>query len=212
MRDQPAHKQQFQNNPSQADELMLIERARKGNTDAMNQLVLAYQNLLYSIAYRMLHETDAAADAAQDSFIKAFRSLNSFRGGNFRAWLTRIVTNSCYDILRSKKRRLTDSLDELPVEAEYAQQMVDQSASPQSHAERNELYAFIEQGLHTLSPEQRLIVGLYDIHGYSYEEITEITDTTMGTVKSRLSRARARLRDYLCQKPELLPAAFRPNE
>ncbi|MBV7329638.1 sigma-70 family RNA polymerase sigma factor [Chloroflexi bacterium TSY] len=178
----------------------------------MDQLVLLYQNLLYSIAYRMLHETDAAADAVQDSFIKAFRSLNSFRGGNFRAWLTRIVTNSCYDILRSRKRRLTDSLDELPVEAEYAQQLIDQSASPQSHAERNELYAFIEQGLHALSSEQRLMVILYDIHGYSYEEITEITDTTMGTVKSRLSRARAKLRDYLCQQPELLPAAFRPNE
>ena len=190
----------------------LIERARDGDLDAFNELILTYQNLAYSIAYRMLQESESAADAVQESLIKAFRSLHTFRGGNFRAWLSRIVTNTCYDTLRSWQRKPTDSLDDLPVEADYSLQLLDHAESPHQHAERNELNSLIEAGIRALHPDQRMVVVLCDVHGYSYEEISEITGVAMGTVKSRLSRARIKLRGILQQQPELLPATFRPKD
>ena len=190
----------------------LIARARDGDFDAFNELILTYQNLAYSIAYRTLQESESAADAVQESLIKAFRSLETFRGGNFRAWLSRIVTNTCYDTLRSWQRKPTESLDDLPVEADYSVQLIDHSESPHQHAERSELNALLESGINKLPDDQRMVVVLCDVHGFSYEEISEMTGVAMGTVKSRLSRARLKLRDILQQQPELLPATFRPND
>jgi RNA polymerase sigma-70 factor (ECF subfamily) len=192
------------------DEQSVITHAVAGDLNAFNQLVLTYQNLAYSIAYRVLQDDSASADAVQDSFIKAFRALATFQGGNFKSWLTRIVINTCYDLLRTQKRRATDSLDDLPAEAEYTPYFVDPAEGPEAYAERMELNQLIEQGIRTLSPEQRTVIVLCDIHGYAYEEIADITGLPIGTVKSRISRARTRLRDFLLQKPELLPSTFRP--
>lgn len=194
------------------DESGLIQRSLAGDIESFNQLVLHYQGLAFSVAYRMLQDSDAAADAVQDSFIKAFRALHTFQGGNFKAWLLRIVTNSCYDVLRSRQRRSTESLDNLPVEQEYAQQLLDSSESPEQHAERMELNRQIERGIESLPPDQRLALVLCDVHGYAYEEIAEITQMPIGTVKSRISRGRAKLRSYLYRQPELLPSTFRPTE
>ena len=194
------------------NESVLIQRSLAGEIEPFNQLVLHYQGLAFSVAYRMLQDSDAAADAVQDSFIKAFRALHTFKGGNFKAWLLRIVTNSCYDVLRSRQRRGTDSLDDLPVEQEYAQQLLDLSESPEQHAERMELNQIIESGIYSLPPNQRLALILCDVHGYAYEEIAEITQMPIGTIKSRISRGRAKLRTYLYRQPELLPATFRPTE
>jgi len=193
------------------DEETLIQCSLQGDKNAFNQLILHYQGLAYSVAYRTLRDTETAADAVQDSFLKAYRALNTFEGGNFKAWLLRIVTNTCYDLLRSQQRRPTDSLDDLPVEHEYIPHLVDATESPTQYAERMELNQVIEAGIEMLPPEQRVTLVLCDIHGCSYEEIAEITGTAMGTVKSRLSRGRARLRDYLYQRPELLPTTFRPK-
>lgn len=193
-----------------SDEQAIIARATEGETQAFNLLVLQYQDMAYSVAYRMLHDEDAAADVVQDSFIKAFRALAGFQGGSFRSWLMRIVANTCYDVLRVRQRRATDSLDDLPVEHDHIPQLVDHAESPESYAERMELNGFIEAGIQALPPQQRLVLVLCDIHGYAYEEIAEIADLPMGTVKSRISRARLRLRDYLLNKPELLPSSFRP--
>jgi RNA polymerase sigma-70 factor (ECF subfamily) len=193
------------------DEEHIIRRARGNDVDAFNQLVLTYQNLAYSVAYRMLQDEASAADAVQDSFIKAFRSLSTFRGGSFKSWLMRIVVNTCYDVLRVRKRRTVESLDDLPVAQEYAPQLRDRAQNPEEHAERMELNALLEAGIATLPDNQRLAVLLCDVHGYSYEEIADITQQPMGTVKSRLSRGRAKLRVYLLQHPELLPATFRHN-
>lgn len=193
-----------------SDEQAIIARATKGETQAFNLLVLQYQDMAYSVAYRMLQDEDAAADVVQDSFIKAFRALAGFQGGSFRSWLMRIVANTCYDVLRVRQRRATDSLDDLPVEHDHIPQLVDHAESPESYAERMELNGFIEAGIQALPPQQRLVLVLCDIHGYAYEEIAEIADLPMGTVKSRISRARLRLRDYLLNKPELLPSSFRP--
>lgn len=193
-----------------SDEQDLIARAVEGEPQAFNLLVVKYQNMAYSVAYRMLHDADAAADVVQDSFIKAFRALENFQGGNFRSWLMRIVVNTCYDVLRAQQRRATDSLDDLLVDHDHVPSLVDRAESPESYAERMELNRFLETAIQALPPQQRLVLVLCDIHGYAYEEIAEIADLPMGTVKSRISRARMRLRDYLLNKPELLPAAFRP--
>jgi RNA polymerase sigma-70 factor (ECF subfamily) len=193
-------------------EQALIQRATEGDVNAFNELVLEYQGLAYSVAYRTLHDADAAADAVQDSFFKAYRALHSFEGGNFKAWLLRIVTNTCYDVLRTWQRRPTDSLDDVPVDQDYVPHLVDATEAPEQFAERMELNSLIEQGIKTLPPDQQVVVVLCDIHGCSYEEIAEITGVAMGTVKSRISRARAKLRDYLYQRPELLPSTYRPKE
>jgi RNA polymerase sigma-70 factor (ECF subfamily) len=191
---------------------LLIERSLNGELDAFNQLVLEYQNLAYSVAYRLLFNTEAAADAVQDSFIKAYRALESFRGGSFRSWLMRIVTNTCYDQLRAQKRQRTDSLDDFPVEEEFVTQLIDGRESPDQFVERQELSELIEAAIASLPDDQRTVLVLCDIHGYAYEEIAEMTGVAMGTVKSRISRARGRMRDYLqARHSELLPAAFRPD-
>ena len=194
------------------NESVLIQRSLAGEIEPFNELVLHYQGLAFSVAYRMLQDSEAAADAVQDSFVKAFRALHTFKGGNFKAWLLRIVTNTCYDVLRSRQRRATESLDDLPVEQEYAHQLLDDAESPEQHAERMELNSAIEQGIQSLPPDQRLALILCDVHGYAYEEIAEITQMPIGTVKSRISRGRAKLRNYLYRQPELLPSTFRPTE
>lgn len=198
-------------NPSApADEQATIERATAGDLGAFNQLVIHYQSTAYNVAYRMLRNEDAAADAVQDSFIKAFRALAGFQGGNFRSWLMRIVANTCYDVLRARQRRATDSLDDLAFEQEQTPYLIDHAERPDAYAERMELNTFIEAGIWSLPPDQRMVLVLCDIHGYTYEEIAEIAELPMGTVKSRISRARTRLRDFLLRNPELLPSSFRP--
>ena len=193
-----------------ADEQIIIERATAGDLDAFNQLVLRYQSTAYNVAYRMLRNEDGAADAVQDSFIKAYRALDGFQGGNFRSWLMRIVANTCYDVLRARQRRATDSLDDLTFEQEQTPYLIDHSERPDAYAERMDLNQFLEAGIWSLPPDQRMVLVLCDIHGYSYEEIAEIAELPMGTVKSRISRARTRLRDFLLRNPELLPSSFRP--
>jgi RNA polymerase sigma-70 factor, ECF subfamily len=194
------------------DQHALIERSLEGDLDAFNQLIVQYQNLAYSVAYRLLSDTDAAADAVQDSFIKAYRALDTFRGGSFKSWLMRIITNTCYDVLRARQRRKTDSLDDLPVENEYIAALTDPHESPQQFVERQELSTLITTAIQDLPEEQRVSIILCDVEGYSYEEIADITGVAIGTVKSRISRARSRVRDYLIQYPELLPATFRPRK
>ena len=201
-----------------ATEQQLITRAAHGDLDAFNQLVLAYQNLAYSVAYRTMQEEDAAADAVQESMIKAFRSLGSFQGGSFKSWIIRIVVNTCYDALRSRKRRRTDSLDDFGGDddygadgaSDYSLQLEDPAERPDAYVQRMELSQLIEQAIARLPADQRLALTLCDVHGYAYEEISEITGMPMGTVKSRINRARAKVREYLLQYPELLPASFRP--
>jgi len=191
-------------------EATLIQRALDGELEAFNQLVLTYQDTAYSVAFRMLRNQEAAADAVQDSFIKAYRALQGFQGGNFRSWLLRIVTNTCYDVLRVRQRRGTDSIDDLAFTQDHNVYLIDHAERPEAYAERMELNQLIEDGITSLPPEQRTVLILCDVHGYAYDEIADIVELPMGTVKSRISRARARLRDYLQNRPELLPSTFRP--
>ena len=191
------------------DEQALIAAAQKGHLPAFNQLVLLYQSIAYNVAYRILSNPDAAADATQDAFLKAYKAISKFRGGSFKSWLLRIVTNTCYDQLRRKKRRPATSLDDLPVDADHSLYLRDPASQPDEYAERQELNRAIQAGIGTLPVEQRVVVVLSDVQGMSYQEIVEITGLSLGTVKSRLSRGRAKLRDYLQQQRELLPSRYR---
>jgi RNA polymerase sigma-70 factor (ECF subfamily) len=192
------------------DEQALVGAARRGDTQAFNKLILTYQTLAYNVAYRTLHDPEAAADATQQAFISAFRALPKFRGGSFKAWLLRIVTNACYDQLRRAKRRPASSLDDMLVDPDHSALLTDEAESPEEHAERQDLGYAIQKGLDELPPDQRMTLVLSDIQGFSYQEIAEATGVSLGTVKSRLSRGRARLRDYLQREEELLPRRYRP--
>jgi RNA polymerase sigma factor (sigma-70 family) len=191
------------------DEQGLIAAAKRGDGQAFNKLILQYQTLVYNVAYRMLHDPDAAADAAQDAFISAFRALHGFRGGSFKAWVLRIVTNACYDQMRFAKRRPSSSLDDLAVEPDHSPALLDDAESPEEFALRQDLSRAIQSSLDDLAPDQRITVILSDIQGMSYEEIAEVTGVALGTVKSRLSRGRAHLRDVLLRRQELLPRQYR---
>lgn len=194
------------------DESGLISAAQQGDLDSFNRLVLAYQELIYNQAYRVMGETNAADDATQEAFIAAFRKLNTYRGGSFRAWLLRIVTNICYDELRRRKRHPTtqlEPLDDAGEEIESPNWIADPSETPEETAERIELGQAIQRCIDGLPPEFRVVVALVDIQGLDYSEVSEVIGKPLGTVKSRLARARTRLRRCLQGFWELLPSAFR---
>lgn len=189
--------------------MQLVAAAQAGELAAFNQLVLSYQSLAYNVAYRVMGNPDGAADATQDAFVKAYKALGSFRGENFKAWLLRIVTNTCYDHLRAIKRKPTSNLDDALINPEHTWRMLDPGERPDEQAERGELGRFLQWSINQLPHDQRTVVVLSDVQGLSYDEIAEIMGTSLGTVKSRLSRARAKLRDLLQQNQELLPKRYR---
>jgi RNA polymerase sigma-70 factor (ECF subfamily) len=194
------------------EEQRLISAAQAGDIDSFNQIVRLYETRVYNLCYRMLGDPDVAADATQDTFIAAFRSLASFRGGVLKSWLLRIATNTCYDVLRTRKRRPSVSLDVGDDEEEGRRsELPDQGATLDEIVLQHELSAAIQRGLAALPEDQRIVLILSDIQGLAYEEIAQITGTQLGTVKSRLSRARAKLRDIL-RAGELLPLRFRLND
>jgi RNA polymerase sigma factor (sigma-70 family) len=191
-------------------EQRLVSDAQRGDLESFNQLVRLYEGRVYTLCYRMLGDSESAADAAQDAFLSAYRNLRSFRGGSFRSWMLRIATNTCYDALRARKRRPTTSLDAALDSDDEATSFdpPDLGESPLDSALRLELGAAIRRGLQLLPADQRAVLILSDIQGLAYEEIAEATGANLGTVKSRLSRGRARLRDIL-KAGELLPSRYR---
>ena len=185
------------------DEMLLISSAQAGDLNSFNTLVLAYQNLVFNAAFRILGDRFAADDAAQDTFILAFRNLSSFRGGSFRSWLWRIVINVCRDQIRRNKRRPTVRLAP-PGEAgdgiESPWWISDPGESPEQRMERADLAQTIQACLDELPLEYRLVVTLVDIQEMDYAEAAETMGLPIGTVKSRLARARARMSSCLRAK------------
>jgi RNA polymerase sigma-70 factor (ECF subfamily) len=197
------------------DEAALIRNAQQGDLDAFNRLVLAYQDLLYNTALRILGDEDLAADATQDSFISAFRNITAYRGGSFKGWLMRTVTNACYDELRRKKRRPSVPLEptnDEDEEMESPRWLADPSMSPEQELEAGELEHAIQHCLDALPVDFRAVVVLADLQGLDYAEVAGVARVPLGTIKSRLARARMRLRECLQGFKELLPAAFRLEE
>jgi len=197
------------------DEPALIRDAQHGNLDAFNALVLTYQGIVFNTALRILGDDDSAADASQEAFISAFRALNSYRGGSFRAWLLRTVTNACYDELRRKKRRPSTPLEpenEDGDDVETPRWLADPNASPEELMDQAEIEHAIQHCLENLPTDFRAVVVLADIQGLDYTEVAAVLKKPLGTIKSRLARARLRLRECLQTFRELLPAAFRLEE
>jgi len=191
------------------NESQTIQAAQKGDLAAFNRLVMTYQGLAYNVAWRLMGNADAAADSTQEAFIKAFRSIKQYRGGgSFKSWLLRIVSNTCYDQLRYNKRRPSESLEEDDFDSDYAPHLIDRAERPEEGMLRKELGDMLQQAIEQLPPDQRLVLILSDVEGFGYQEIAQTTDLALGTVKSRLNRARRKLRDILLQQ-ELLPQQYR---
>lgn len=194
------------------DESTLVRAAQGGDLDAFNQLVLAYQELAYNVAFGILSEDVSAEDATQNAFISAYRSIRGFRGGSFRAWLLRIVTNTCFDELRRRKRRPTtplEPLDDDDQEIESPAWLADTRDNPEEAVEQVELIRAIERCVQCLPDEYRVVVVMVDLQGFDYREVSDALGKPLGTVKSRLARARLRLRSCLQQVQELLPVELR---
>lgn len=190
------------------DEQELISRSQSGDIQAFNDLVELYQRQVYNLALRMLGSAETAEDATQDTFVSAYRAIAGFRGGSFKAWILRIAANSCRDKLRVSRRASIVSLDNLMEEVgDFIAD--DKTESPEDYAQRRELGRLLDGSLARLPEDQRLVVVLSDIQGLTYEEIAQVIGISLGTVKSRLSRARLRLRELLLQRRELLPDEFR---
>ncbi|HLX57846.1 MAG TPA: sigma-70 family RNA polymerase sigma factor [Ktedonobacteraceae bacterium] len=199
------------------DEQLLIARSQRGDVGAFNQLVLRYQQTAFTVILRMLGDRDIAADVTQETFLAAFRAMPSFRGGSsFRAWLLRIATNQACDHWRRAHRHPVDSLDSLtdedePYSASTMSSLIEtgQDVNPEEALLTQELQQVIQRGLEELPLDQRVAVILCDVQGLSYEEIAVATQTTLGTVRSRIARGRVRLRRYLLKHRELLPGNYR---
>ncbi|HVU13458.1 MAG TPA: sigma-70 family RNA polymerase sigma factor [Phototrophicaceae bacterium] len=187
------------------DEQVLINRARRGDLDAFNALILRYQDSAYTVAFRIMGDAHSAADAAQEAFITAYRRLSTYRGGSFRAWLLRITTNHCYDELRRRQRRPAVSVDELGDDPP----LPDDADTPEEVVQQRELQRAIQNCISALNDDQRIALVLSDVEGLDYQAIADSVGVQIGTVKSRLSRARAAVRDCLQGVRELLPPAYR---
>jgi RNA polymerase sigma-70 factor (ECF subfamily) len=193
----------------------LLVNDQTGQAACFNCVIEAHQTQAYNLARRMLSDWALAEDAVQESFVSAYRAFNRFRGENLTAWVLRIVSNTCRDMLRSRKSRPTVSLDPIPSsdgdepQGLSAVDLPSTEASLEDRAEQSELAATIQGCLDDLQEERRLAVLLVDVQGLSYEEASESMGCSLGTVKSRVSRGRDGLRDCLRQTGELLPSRFR---
>ena len=185
----------------------LVSRSQEGDLGAFNMIVERYRSQVFNVAARILGNPTSAEDVTQEAFISAYRAIGKFRGGILRAWLIRIAVNASRDFLRASRRRPQESLDRALLNPSF--QVPSGDASPEQQAIRGELAAEIHRAILSLAEDQRTVLVLVDVRGLSYEEAADATGASLGTVKSRLSRARARARDYLMQHRELLPEEFR---
>jgi RNA polymerase sigma-70 factor (ECF subfamily) len=193
----------FTDRPQQLQEEELVRMASQGDLEAFNQLVLVYQNLAYSLAYSLLGDHASAEDAAQESFIKAFQNLDKYRGGSFRAWLLRIVTNSAYDTARRSRRHPAQPLfpeDENGEDIESSGWLADPAPSVQETVEQKEFSRSLYRMLDDLPDAYRSVITLVDVDGLDYQEAAQVLSLPLGTVKSRLARARDQMRSKLKER------------
>ena len=183
----------------------LVEQAKKGNMQAFEILILQHETMVYNIALRMLHHSEDARDISQEVFLKAYGSLANFDGkSKFSTWLYRIAVNTCIDEIRKQRRKQTYSLEEEleSTEGSYQKQFADTGYTPEESLLHQEAQKEVVTALKTLSEEHKTVVILRDIQGFSYEEIAEMTDTTLGTVKSRIASARNQLKNVILKNRE----------
>jgi RNA polymerase sigma factor (sigma-70 family) len=183
-----------------ADEGVLVQRAREGDLEAYDELVQRYQERIYATVYHMTSNHEDANDLAQESFIKAFQALKSFKGGSsFYTWLYRIAVNKTINFLKQRKNRIHLSLNDLDFNAEHDPDLVAfiSDKTPRRDANLSELQEKLNTALMKLSEPHRLVVVLHDVQGLSHEEIAKVMECNIGTVRSRLFYARQQLQAWL---------------
>jgi RNA polymerase sigma-70 factor (ECF subfamily) len=188
---------------SEADDERLVSEAQGGSVRSFNLLVERYQTPLYNLCLRYTGDRQLAEDVTQEAFISAWRALDSFRGGSFKAWLFRIAVNESRDLHRRASRRPSSSLDELLEEGLAGSLEADRSPGPEEAALSADTARTLERSLRRLPEEYRVVVLLSDVQGLSYDEVCTALSLPLGTVKSRLFRARAALRKLLLESGEL---------
>ena len=187
------------------DERSLIERASGGDPEAFNRLMERHERRMYAVALRMCANREDAQDCLQEAMLRVYRSIGGFKGeASFSTWVYRITMNTCLDELRRRKNKQSSSLDDLLDEG-WAP--ADDRSSPEKHAVRAETARALRQTIQELPEDMRAAVVLRDIQGYTYEEIAGILETNVGTIKSRISRGREKLREKMREKPELFDTA-----
>jgi RNA polymerase sigma-70 factor (ECF subfamily) len=186
---------------AQRRDAILIERARNGDLNAFNDLVTVYQDSLYGLVYRMVPDPDQAADVVQEAFFSAYRNLATFRGGTVRSWLNRIAVNAAMDLQRARRRRPVQPYPEL--EDESWQPRAGPDVDPEGITLDLERTRALEEALRKIGDDQRAAIVLFDVEGYDYGEIAQMTGVSLGTVKSRIHRGRLALRAHLEGRMEL---------
>ena len=189
------------------EEAKVIRAVLDGNTNAFEDLVLAHQKSVYHIALKMTGNEEDAFDLSQETFLKAFRSLGTFRGeSGFGSWICRMAANLCIDFLRKRKRQGGGQLISLDEEEEDRRplELPDERYEPQSALEKKEMRRRVQEGLLRLPDEQRLILVMRDVEDFSYQEIADALKIELGTVKSRIYRARAHLARLLTEDGNFL--------
>ncbi len=183
------------------DERFLIKRAAKGDSDAFEALIRAHESRMYAVTLRMCGSREDAQDCLQEAMVRIYRALDSFRGqSSFGTWVYRITMNTCLDELRRRKVRQSTSLDAM---LETGWSPTDDTNTPEKNSLRSEQRRSIEKAIGTLPEDMKAAVVLRDIQGFSYEEIAKILSANVGTIKSRISRGREKLREALLKEPEL---------
>jgi RNA polymerase sigma-70 factor (ECF subfamily) len=193
-------------------EVELIEKALKGDLLSFNDLVLTYQDMAFNLAYRMLGSSAAAADATQEAVISMYRKLDSYRGGSFKSWFLRIVSNECLDELRRQKRRPSVPIDQENEDGEIiesASWMKDDSLPYEDQISNAELEKALTHCMDGLEEKFKTVIVLVDVSGEDYETVAGVIQVPIGTIKSRLARARQKMQDCLQGYGELLPEKFR---
>lgn len=184
-----------------------IHAAREGDQNAFAELVRLYEKKVFALTLRMCKNPEDAAEAAQEAFLAAWQGLPNFRGdAAFSTWLYRLASNACVDLLRREGRHRDAAGPSFNDEVANLE-VPDTAASPHDLAERAELRTQVEEGLAALSPEHREVLILREIHQLSYDEISHILNLDSGTVKSRISRGRRQLRNFLLKSGNFSAAA-----
>ena len=189
------------------NELQWIEAAKQGDILAFEELVKLYEKRVYALTLRMCKHPEDAAEAAQEAFLSAWQGLPFFRGdSSFSTWLYRLASNACVDLLRKEGRHKNAAGPSLNDE-EAAVDVADEAPQPHEELERKELKAQINAGLQSLTPDHRQVLILREMHQLSYDEISDVLDLDVGTVKSRINRARKQLRNFLIKSGNFSGAA-----
>ena len=188
------------------NENSFLTKAQQGNVNAFEELTSSYYTKVYNICYRMLNNPEDASEQSQETFIKAFKYIKDFKGNcSISTWLFRIATNVCLDYLRKNKNKKTISFEQSSFEdIKIKDRLISDMPGPEKTAETNAQKIAVREALSKMNEKNRIIIVLRDIMGLSYDDISETLKAPIGTVKSRISRARSELRDLLCEDKEHL--------